>query len=214
MRQTLLKHDDQLISSLVTLQHTLLKTLPVQKDFKKIYQLDPIFSVIFPRTRNEMNTFALCSDLYNFSLLINKDYLHYKALRKFIIMTINANKNNDNILKQIKSTTTELPMYLKMDQAIDEVSFKTKISKNPHYDQLIMTFFKFDLKGYKSDNAFPNLIDDGLHTFYASHCDYFITNDERCKHKAIAAFQKLSINTKVMAASEFSSHISSKAIGE
>ncbi len=201
--EDLMQSDYPEVNSLVQLQHELLKSIPVPNEFKKIYQADPIFSIIYPTTRTEMNTFALCSDLYNFSLLINKDYSIYRALRKFIIMTMNKYKHNDQIFKQIKNTTAELPKYLNIDEVIDEVNIKSKSSKNPHYDKLIDTFFKFDIKGYKSDNAFPNLIDDGLHTFYASHCDYFITNDDRCKHKAIKTFEKLQIETKTMTADEF-----------
>lgn len=49
------------------------------------------------------------------------------------------------------------------------------------------------IKGYKSDANFNNMFDDGLHTFYASHCDVFITNDVRCKYKAEQTFEKLNI---------------------
>jgi hypothetical protein len=205
--EDLLKTDDPEINSIVDLQHDLFKSLPVPKDFKKIYQVDPIFSTIYPTTKNEMNMFALSSDLYNFSLLINKDYSIYRALRRFIIMTMNNYKQNDQILKLVKSTTAELPKYLNFDEVIDEVKINSRSSKNPHYDKLIDTFFKFDIKGYKSDNAFPNLIDDALHTFYASHCDYFITNDDRCKHKAIKTFEKLQIETITMTANEFALNV-------
>ena len=201
--EDLLKTDFPEANALLHLQHQLLKSLPVPADFKKIYQADPIFNTIYPTTKSKMNMFALCSDLYNFSLLINKDYSIYRALRKFIIMTMNKYKQNEQILKQIKNTTAELPKYLNLDKVIDEVKIDSKSSKNPHYDKLIDTFFKFDIKGYKSDNAFPNLIDDSLHTFYASHCDYFITNDDRCKHKAIKTFDKLQIETITLTANEF-----------
>lgn len=201
--EDLMQSDYEEIKSLVDLQFEVLKSLPVPNEFKKIYQADPIFNVVYPTTKYEMSMFSLCSDLYNFSLLINRDYSLYRALRKFIIMTMNTYKHNDQILKQIKSTSVDIPKYLNIDDIIDQVNIKSKSSKNPHYEQLIDTFFKFDIKGYKSDNAFPNLIDDSLHSFYASHCDYFITNDDRCKHKAMKTYEKLRIETKTLTAEEF-----------
>lgn len=42
------------------------------------------------------------------------------------------------------------------------------------------------------------MFDDGLHTFYAAHFDYFITNDDRCKYKAEKNYDKLNISTRVM----------------
>lgn len=46
------------------------------------------------------------------------------------------------------------------------------------------------------------MFDDGLHTFYASHCDVFITNDDRCKYKAEQTFSKLNIKTLVIKSNE------------
>lgn len=55
---------------------------------------------------------------------------------------------------------------------------------------------------YKSDANFNNMFDDGLHTFSASLCDVFITNDDRCKHKAEKTFEKLKIKTLVLKSNE------------
>lgn len=55
---------------------------------------------------------------------------------------------------------------------------------------------------YKSDANFNNMFDDGLHTFSASHCDVFITNDDRCKYKAEKTFEKLKIKTLVLKSNE------------
>ena len=46
------------------------------------------------------------------------------------------------------------------------------------------------------------MFDDSMHTFYGAHCDYFVTNDDRCKYKAEQTFKKLKINTVVIKADE------------
>jgi hypothetical protein len=97
---------------------------------------------------------------------------------------------------------------LDLETIIDEYKIESKYNKNPQYDRLFDVFFKFDIKGYKSDGQFPNMIDDCLHTYYGSYCDYFITNDDRCKHKAIKTYEKLGISTKVLTAKEFTTTIS------
>ena len=80
---------------------------------------------------------------------------------------------------------------------------KSKTSENKAYSKIIETFYKYDLQGYKTDSNFNNMFDDALHTFYASHCDFFMTNDDRCKYKAEKTFEKLKIKTKVIKAEEY-----------
>lgn len=185
------------------LQLKLLKIRPVPKEFKLIYAEDPIFNIIYPRTRNEMNMLALCSDLHNFSILINKDYSLYKSLKVFLIKAMNKLRKNPKILATLKSIKKETPNYLEIDSILDEFTKNQKREKdNPLYHKILDTFFRFDIKGYKTDGQFPNMIDDSLHTFYAAHCDIFITNDDRCKYKAEKTYERLKINTKVYTAKE------------
>jgi hypothetical protein len=65
-------------------------------------------------------------------------------------------------------------------------------------DQILDTFYKYDLKGYKTDGNFNNMFDDSLHTFYAAHCDLFVTKDERCNYKAKKTYERLGITTTVI----------------
>lgn len=191
------------VSALWGVQKSLLRLQPVPKEFKQVYQADPIFSIIYPRTRNEMNMLALCSDLYNFSLLLHKDYSLYKSLRKFLITTMNNLRQNKQVISGLQKLSVDKPKYLDIEQMFDEIKIDNKSVKNAHYDKVLNTFFKFDIKGYKADGQFSNMIDDSLHTFYASHCDIFLTNDDRCKYKAIKTYERLGITTRVMTAKEF-----------
>ncbi|KQM68209.1 hypothetical protein ASE74_24135 [Pedobacter sp. Leaf216] len=76
--------DDELGSALANLQTTLLKITPIPNTFKQIYSLNPIFNSIYPRTKTEMNVYALCEDLYSFSYKVRNDYVLYKNFRKFL----------------------------------------------------------------------------------------------------------------------------------
>lgn len=191
-------------SGLWELQKRLLAMLPVPKEFKLIFAEDPIFNIIYPRTKKEMTVLALCSDLHNFSILINKDYSLYKSLKQFLMRAMNKLKKNPQIIASLKSVNKEKPNYLEIDSILDEFTKNQKIQKdNVYYHKILDTFFRFDIKGYKSDGQFPNMIDDGLHTFYAAHCDVFLTNDDRCKYKAEKTFERLEIGTRVFTANDF-----------
>ena len=46
------------------------------------------------------------------------------------------------------------------------------------------------------------MFDDSLHTFYGAQCDYFVTNDNRCKYKAEKTYERLKIKTIAIKANE------------
>lgn len=186
------------------LMKQVLKDKPVPKEFKSIYSQDPIFKIMYPRTKDEMNHLALSSDLYNFSILMMKDYSLYRSLKTFLGKARIKVQKNPELMKSFKSVTKEAPDYLKIDSILDSFTKNQKLEKDkPYYNKILDTFLRYDLKGYKTDNFFLNMVDDGLHTFYTAHCDYFITNDDKCQYKAIKTYDKLKIKTKVFTATEF-----------
>jgi len=199
--EDLLDSDRSIIGKL---QKELLECLPVPKEFKSIYSEDPIFNIIYPRTKIEMNVFALASDLHDFSSLINSDYSLYRSLKQILIKTMVKFQKNHQIYRLLKTSNVQHPKYLEIDLILDEFSKNQKADKgNPYFHKIFDTFFKFDLKGYKTDGQFPNMVDDALHTFYAAHCDIFITNDDRCKYKAEKTYERLKISTGVYSPKEF-----------
>lgn len=185
----------------------LLKNVPVPKEFKMIYREDPIFGVMYPLTRVEMTKYALTVDLLNLAFMMNTDYSLYKSLKKYISKARIKLKKHNKLIKLDKSnlkTKIETPKYLEIDSIIDNLPDTLKLkSENLLYRDIFNVFLRYDLKGYKTDNMFPNLIDDGLHTFYAAYGDVFITNDDRCHYKATKTYEKLKIPTKVYTAKEF-----------
>lgn len=199
-----------IVMSPLTIMKPLLRMKPVPKEFKQIYQADPIFNIIYPRTRIEMTEYALCCDIYNFSILLNKDFSLYKSLRKFLIQTLNKYRQNAQLVKTVNKLNPDTPKYLNMDQLFEQVAIKDSTGISSAYDKFFDSFFKFDLKGYKSDGQFPNMIDDALHSYYAGHCEYFITNDDRCKYKAEKTFERLKISTVVLTAKDFAETILAK----
>lgn len=203
--ELLVVDDDPVLSLLKETQLDLLKLQPVAPAFAKIYATNPIFYSMYPRTKNEMNMLALCEDIYSFSFKIKHDFTLYKQFRKFLNETRLKFPEYAKLINETEQKVTDPPKYLSWDSMWEtlELSTKSKTSHNPDYDKIVSLFTTTDLKGYRQDERFANLIDDALHCYYAGHCDYFITLDKRCYDKAKLVFDKLEITTKVFLPDEF-----------
>lgn len=194
---------DSLAEMAFDLRKTILRLTPVPQAFKQLYAFNPIFNTIYPRTKTEMNHLALCEDIYEFSFKIKNDYTLYKHFRKFLIETKNKYPQYRNLCNSAENKIIGKPLSLTWDELWDETVPKYKTSTNAAYDKIMNLFTTTDLKGYRQDERFANLIDDALHCFYGAHCDHFITLDKRCYDKAKLVYQKLNIPTQVHTPWEF-----------
>jgi hypothetical protein len=192
--------------TLIELQLEKLAKLQVPKEFMNIYKVDPIFERIYPRTKVDKTFLALCEDGYKFSTNINSDYSLYKGLKKYINAAVHKLKN-DKALLTIGDIGPDGPGYLTYEEIYDKSIPDFKPSENLDYDKIINLFTKLDMSGVNSDEKFQNMFDDSLHTFYAAHCDYFITIDKKCHAKATEVYKRLEISTQVMFPEEFIQHI-------
>lgn len=185
------------------LQIGLLKSTPVPIQFKELYKASPVFKLMFPRTKVEPNMLSVCEDIYEFSNNSKKDYSLYKSLRTYVNQSRAKMRQHQKLFKELNKNSTQPPPYLNIDNAIDKYVSNTKTSDNPAYQKITDTYVRIDFKGFKSDDKFANLIDDSLHVFYGAHCDYFVTNDDKCHYKAAEVYHKLGISTKALKPEEF-----------
>jgi hypothetical protein len=179
----------------------LYKLIPLPPEFKLGY-VEPMFEIMFPLSKIQNNHYALQSDIYNFQTRLKIDYGLYKAFRNYLLTELNKIKNKMELIKSVNSNFNDFPKHLELTDIFDVYMPNNKPSENLMYSKVIDIFFKYDLSGYKSDGNFNNMFDDSLHTFYAAHFDYFITNDDRCKYKAEKTYAKLKIKTKVISIKE------------
>lgn len=181
----------------------ILRNMPLPKEFSGLYKADPIFKRIFPSAKDNPTFLAMLEDLHQFSINCNKDYSLYKSLRTYVNQSKARLKNHRNLLKDVVGKDSEVPVYLTIDEAIENYTPNTKTSNNSAYQKITDTFVKVDFKGFKSDEKFSNMIDDSLHVFYGAHCKYFVTNDDKCHYKACEVYHKLGIETKALKPDEF-----------
>ena len=183
------------------------RNIPLHSNWKLGYKQDPMFGIMFPKSKNENNLAALVEDVYNFQSRLKSDFGLYRTFKAYLIRSMKAINQNREMLKAIKANNPDLPEHLGMFDFIELCKPQTQKQGNEFYSKVIETFFKYDLKGYKSDKNYNNMFDDALHTFYGAHCDFFITNDERCRFKANKTYERLNINTNVITAEDYVSII-------
>jgi len=179
------------------------KLIPLDPIWKTFYSNDPMFGVMFPKSKKDSTFYSLLEDIFDFQFKLKQDYSLYRTFKSYLIRNVNKLKNNKEVLKSVKSNFKDLPKHLELIEISEQYFPEQELSKNKNYSKIVETFYKFDLKGYKTDKNFNNMFDDSLHTFYGSHCDFFITNDDRCKYKAEKTYEKLNIDTTVINAVEF-----------
>lgn len=180
------------------------KIVPLDKSWKLGYSIDPMFEIMFPRSKYENNMYAVMEDIYGFQVKLKSDYTLYKKFKSYLIKSVHKLKNNKEYMKSIRENFKDLPKHLEMEDFLEIHAPENNQLNNKVYSEILDVFFKHDLKGYKTDANYNNMFDDGLHTFYAAHCNFFITNDDRCLYKAKKTFERLKISTKVIKSSELS----------
>lgn len=197
---------DELINTANGLTSSLIRlyeSVPLPQGFSAIYKANPIFHIMFPRCKTENNMLAMLEDLYAFSSTINTDYTIYKSLKKYVNQARMRMMKNQDIFKQVdKATSATTPKQLLFDDSWEKYMPESKASKNTVYNKIMDEYFKLDMKGFKSDAQFPNMIDDSLHTFYGAHCSVFVSTDDKCRYKANEVYKRLNIETKVLSPAE------------
>ncbi|MGF6847489.1 hypothetical protein QFZ51_002724 [Chitinophaga sp. W3I9] len=195
--------DDPLMQGVFGMQRTMMRFQSIDESFRTIYSVNPIFSIIFPRTKVEMNQLALCEDLYDFARKIKTDYALYKNYRKFLTECQQKFPSYKNLYQVMHNKIIGTPKSIAWDDIWDLATPDFKPSSNVFYDKIIHLFTTTDLKGYNQDERFANLLDDALHCFYAAHCECFVTLDLRCANKAKLVYNKLKIPAKVVTPLEY-----------
>lgn len=191
-------------TGLWSLALTKLKSAPLPQGFSDLFKADPVFLKLFPKARVEKNMLAMCEDIFEFQKLVRRDFSVYKSLRSYVNQAQAKARKYQKVLKEVNKTDVTNPSHLEfIDNAWEQYRGQTKVSDNPAYQRITSEYAKTDFKGVKSDEKFPNMIDDSLHVFYGAHCGYFITLDDKCHYKANEVYRKLKIDTLVMKPKEF-----------
>ena len=95
------------------------------------------------------------------------------------------------------------------DYVIQSLKLGNKDKCYSDFDWFVARYYCLDLVGYKSDNksTTANIITDAFHSFYAAHCDVFITEDKRLRQKSKVLYEEFDIETLIFSQDDFCEHI-------
>ncbi|MBY8962846.1 hypothetical protein KJK34_08805 [Flavobacterium sp. D11R37] len=194
--------DNAEFGSFMKLSVTPLKLQFLPKEFISSIESEPILKMIYPKTCDEQTVYALCKDLFHLNTLLTKDYSLFKKLKQYINNHRLKWKKEEKYFK-FTEKLHEKPKSLQFNDSLDLYIERSQSAANPIRQNVLTSYFRKNFEGFKADEVYLNSIDDALHTYYASHCDFFLTNDDKCMFKAEATFNDLKINTKVMTPKSF-----------
>lgn len=187
----------------------LYKYQPHGIDFEQIELHSPLFASLFPRARVENNMQAAIHDIFEILTKINSNPIIYKELRKLFKDGLDLDSNISNFENTIEQLNEYLPKTLlnKSFTELYEMNNKRN-TKNKDYDKVIGLYMQLDFVGYNSDkltekNQYNNIFNDALHCFYAAHCEFYLTNDNRNYKKSKAVYESEGIGTHVFKTNEF-----------
>lgn len=195
-------------SAIMDIQYRLLRMQPLPDNFGEMYKVHPIFGLMFPKSRTERNMLALCEDIFDFSQNAMKDYTIYKSLRSYLNQSRAKLTAHKDTFRKVDKSMADTPKQLNFDEAWEKFVPKNKTSDNPAFQKITDLYYKTDLSGYKSDERMANMIDDSIHVYYGSQCNYFVTVDDRCYSKALKIYADLKVPTAVLKPDEFVTKLS------
>lgn len=198
--------DNPVISTLISQQVQLLKSVPIPEEMGKLQFLFP-----------DMNGNTLY-DASNAILRMSKDWMNtdaYGKVRAVLQQVLNSDPNrissSQDPFAAIDSNFAALgpeSSYSKVEQAVADSSEKHMKSTPPWYSKITSTFLSLDMHGYSSDQievkdqrkkTFHNTANDSAHAAYASLCHIYVIADKKALRKTEATYKRLGIDTFVLA---------------
>ena len=143
------------------------------------------FPIIFNAFRYHASNFSLDRDKFMFELGIDKNKIN--------------NYSSKDVIDHINFLLNKKGEILEFENIINLAGTNLHEKINSIFNLLDVVGYWRDSQTDKSDLA--RMYDAG-HTFFASGCDYFISEDKRARNKAKVAYEFCNIKTKVLSLEE------------
>lgn len=184
------------------LQAANLKLEKLPEDFTRDADNSPVLKFLFPKGYAELTQYALCEDVFCLSSILRKDHTTFAKIKSYVNDYKSRLKKQGKALKLLEGLET-VPTSLHYEEGIEEYIDKELTADNPIYNNVTALYFKKNLERYRTDIDFPAMVDEAIHLYYASHCEYFLTNDIALAERASQIFRELKLKTKVMSAERY-----------
>lgn len=154
---------------------------------------------------------TLSDVIHSATLYVNKmlgDKEYYKSYRAAVRASgfkVDSNAGNWEANEVVPNITARM-RSLGIDKSFEDyVLMGLGDKKNvDDYKFFIAAYSILDIIGYKSDklpkssNAMNSVSTDAKHAYYATFCDYFITQDTHLTSKALALYEEFGISTRTL----------------
>jgi len=208
---------------------TKLSTLMEESNLFKAYERLPVnyeqiaeefkdIPITFKRTKIRPNVYSLMCDLIEqFDFISTDGHLIYKLLRDKMQSEIGIAHQLAGQLNPLAIANQLLP-NTETGQLMQEVMTNSFRSDPNNREDIIASYFmNLDALGYRQDkikrgHGYMSLATDAQHAFYASYCDFFVTNDEPTTDKAKAVYNYLRLPTKVTTLQELAAKIAANSL--
>lgn len=201
------ENDDIVLSSLRDLILNL--QVPINKYlFENIPDADnKVLHEIFPLDKEVITVSDIMQRMVEFWQKLLTDNTAYKELRKYIDGHLNNGKYADDNAGIDFNEAFKNSFFNKTFSEFVENSFNSS-KQVPYYDYYLQSYSMLDMLCISKEkitkkNGLNNMSVDGLHSYYAQSCDYFITDDESLLRKSKALYNLHGIETKILNVSEF-----------
>jgi hypothetical protein len=155
-----------------------------------------------PTLWNMIETFA------SFSVDMYANHQTYKDIRSLIDKNYNAGKitleGDFDFNKAFKDSAFKKSFLA----FVNDTMHKPADGKIEYYSFYQHCYLCLDIFGINKDkiskkNAFNNLLNDALHSYYAGYLDYFVTDDESNLEKSNALYSLFDIKTIILTSDQF-----------
>jgi hypothetical protein len=192
---------------------TIYSNFPAGIDTAKLSELPEehrnVLKGFIPEGKENLTLLDIMEKLTTFSGEIYSNHQTYKDLRKLIDDNFNGGKyvldGKVDFNESFKDSVFKKTFF---EYVADTLRGNDPEKVFTLYDLYTHGYMCMDMLGVKKDtitkkNSFNNLLNDALHSYYAAHCDYLVTDDETTKEKSNALFTLFEFPTKALTATEF-----------
>ncbi|NJI73215.1 hypothetical protein HCX49_08355 [Sphingobacterium kitahiroshimense] len=163
---------------------------------------------MLPQGNKRVSLSDILDQQIKFNADLYENYDSYKQLRTLLDQEINKGKitlkNNFDFNSALQNTQINKTFF----EYVKDLMYQPDKNNLPFYEYYLMSYKLLDMLGISKDklshkNSLNNQDNDGLHSYFASYCDFFVSDDAKIREKSKALYNSFDIETIVLSSSEF-----------
>ena len=177
-------------------------------DFMSILEKEKIEPFVIPLINKTIGNLAdLFSIMFEYGPTLFNDKKTPKQIQSYIQATTDISQyrkiqgsNSTNVFKELDAAVFPQTNKTFVELVENPIAERSK-SNLELFTSLYLTL---NLSGFFSDKNrnLQNIYTDSEHAYYASSCDFFVSNDSRLREKTDAIYRQYNIQTKIISSDE------------